>query len=191
MKTMTIPSGPGSFPYVLKFTDIHLYLFAALFVALDVTVPWLCHWIHPLAGPTFLPMFFFILMAGLLFGWRMGFMVGVMTPIVSYGISGMPVAALLPRIMAEAVCYGLFAGFFRENFNMGVVWSLIGTLILGRIAAGLATFIIHQGAINPVDVMWKALQIGWPGVLIQLAFLPLAIKLLEKLIPSIGLLDEK
>jgi hypothetical protein len=191
MKTMTIPSGSISFPYVLKFTDIHLYLFAVLFVALDVTVPWLCHWIHPLAGPTFLPMFFFILMAGLLFGWRMGLMVGVLTPIVSYSISGMPIAAMLPRIMAESICYGLFAGCFRENFNVGVVWSLIGTLILGRIAAGLVTLILYHGAINPVDVTWKALQVGWPGVLIQLAFLPLVVKLLETLIPSIGLLDEK
>jgi hypothetical protein len=191
MKTTALSSRPVSFPYVLKFTDIHLYLFVALFVAMDVTVPWLCHWIHPLAGPIFLPMFFFILMAGLLFGWRMGLMVGVLTPIVSYSISGMPIAAMLPRIMAESVCYGLFAGCFRENFNIGVFWSLIGTLILGRIAAGLVTLIIYYGAVNPLDVTWKALQMGWPGVLIQLAFLPLVIKFLETLIPSIGLLDEK
>jgi len=115
----------------------------------------------------------------------------VLTPIVSYGISGMPVAALLPRIIVESICYGLFAGCFRESFNIGVVWSLIGTLIVGRIAAGLVTFIIYYGAINPADVMWKALQIGWPGVLIQLAFLPLVIKLLETVLPSIGLLNEK
>jgi len=190
MKTMTIPSGSISFPYVLKFTDIHLYLFAVLFVALDVTVPWLCHWIHPLAGPIFLPMFFFILMAGLIFGWRMGLLVGILTPIVSYGISGMPDAALLPRIIVESVCYGLFAGCFRERFNIGVLWSLMGAMVVGRIATGLVTFIIYQGTISPVDVMWKALQIGWPGVLIQLAFLPFIIKFLETVIPSLGFLNE-
>ena len=166
----------GIFPYVLKFTDIRLYAFVSAFVALDVAVPWALHQIHPLSGPTFLPMFFFTLLAALLFGWRAGLLVGFLTPLTSFGVSGMPFLVRLPQIVIESSVFGLSAGLLYERFRLNIVWSLIGAMVIGRLALGLAVLAIQPGEVNPVLWVWQTVQQGWPGIAIQLACLPLIVK---------------
>jgi len=185
--TIHLAHGEAAFPYVLKFADVRLYAFVTLFVAMDVAVPWLCHTIHPLAGPIFLPMFFFILLAGLLFGWRAGLLVGILTPLVSYGISGMPFLERLPTIVIEASFYGLSAGLFRERFKLNVFWSLLGAMVIGRLAAALALLIMHwSGDSNSPVLVWQAIKQGWPGIAIQLVFLPTISIVLEKFSSTSG-----
>ena len=191
MNTALISTRTPVFPCVLRFTNLRLYAFVTLFVALDVVIPWFCHWIHPLAGPTFLPMFFFVLLAGLLFGWRAGLLVGALTPIISYGISGMPLLPFLPGIFAEAVFYGLAAGLLRERFKMNVFWSLVGAMIAGRFAAGLTVFIVYWSATNPFASIWEAAKLGWPGIVIQLTLLPLISAELERFFAKTGQTDAK
>jgi uncharacterized membrane protein len=181
-----LSSREAVFPHVLKFTNLRLYAFVVLFVAMDVAIPWFCHYVHPLAGPTFLPMFFFILLAGLLFGWRAGLLVGILTPLVSYGISGMPFLERLPRIVIEASFYGLSAGLLRERFKLNILWSLLGAIIIGRFAVVLALLIIYWGNVNPLVVIWQAAKQGWPGIVIQLAFLPLISTVLERFFSTSG-----
>jgi len=164
-----------TFPYALKFTDTRLYIFVSVFVALDVAVPWACHLIHPLAGATFLPMFFFTLLASLLFGWRAGLMVGFLTPLISYGLSGMPLLWRLPQIVIENSILGLSAGFLRERFKLNIIWSLLGAMVLGRLALALAILAIHFGEVNPLSWVWQTIQQGWPGIAIQLVCLPLIV----------------
>ena len=65
----------------------------------------------------------FVIIAGLLFGWRAGLIVGFCTPLVSYIISGMPVAPILPQIIIELSAYGFTAGILRERFNLHIIWS--------------------------------------------------------------------
>jgi hypothetical protein len=182
------------FPKVLTYTNIRSYAFIAGFVALAVATPWVFHQFH-LAGPTFLPMHLFVLMAGLLFGWRAGLMVGFFTPLVSYGVSGMPVLTLLPQIVVEVSFYGFVAGILREKLNLRVIWSLIGAMIAGRLALLLAVSILWLGGAiysplslytgmgaesNPPAVLWSAISLGWPGIVIQLVSLPLIIELAER-----------
>ena len=168
-----------AFPYVLRFTDIRLYVFVGAFVAVDVTVPWALHQIHPLAGPTFLPMFFFALLAGLLFGWRAGLLVGFLTPLISFGISGMPLLSRLPQIAIESSVFGLSAGLLRERFRLSVILTLLGAMVLGRLALGLAVLAIHWGEVNPLAWVWQVTKQGWPGIAIQLVCLPLIVRQLE------------
>ncbi len=176
--------------YELKFTSMKLYAIVAVFVALDVAIPWLLHTIHPLAGPTFLPMFFFILMAGLLFGWRAGILVGILTPLVSYSMSGMPVPAILPRVLIEGIMYGLAAGLLYEKLGHSVFWATVGAVVFGRIATILVMFVIYAGSINPAAMVWKAVKIGWPGILVQLALLPLIAVIVERIITRIRNTDD-
>lgn len=180
---------------VLKYTDIRSYIFTAIFISLAVTTPWVFHHFY-LAGPTFLPMHIFVLVAGLLFGWRTGLIVGLFTPLVSYATSGMPVITILPQIVVEISVYGLVAGILRERFNLRVVWSLIGAMIAGRLALLLTVAIMQfvtgliysplslyagRGAeANPLAVLQSVVVLGWPGIVIQLAFIPIIIKLLGK-----------
>ena len=122
-------------------------------------------------------------------------MVGFFTPLVSYGVSGMPVLTLLPQIVVEISFYGFAAGILREKLNLRVIWSLIGAMIAGRLALLLAVSILWLGGAiysplslytgmgaeaNPLAVLWSAISLGWPGIVIQLVSIPLIVKLLER-----------
>lgn len=182
-------SKPQPFPVVLRYTDIRSYVFTLVFVLLDVLAPWVCHQFH-LAGPTFLPMHIFVLLAGLLFGWRAGLIVGFLTPLTSYAISGMPVLRILPQIVVELSTYGLVAGILREKLNLRVIWSLIGAMISGRLVLCLAvlsvSLIVGESysplglEANPFIVVWAVIKLGWPGIVIQLASIPIVIWLVGK-----------
>ena len=182
-------SKPLPFPAILKYTDIRSYVLTLVFVLLDVLVPWVFHQFH-LAGPTFLSMHIFALIAGLVFGWRAGLIVGLLTPLASYAISGMPVLRILPQIAVELSVYGLVAGTLRERFNLRVIWSLLGAMIAGRLALCLGVLGIYLtiGEIysplgleaNPFFVVWSVIKQGWPGIVIQLASIPVIIWLVGK-----------
>lgn len=182
-------STPRPFPTILKYTDIRSYVLTLVSVSLAVSVPWVFHQFH-LAGPTFLPMHIFVLIAGLAFGWRAGLIVGLFTPLASYAVSGMPVLRILPQIVVELSAYGLVAGILREKFNLRVVWSLAGAMIGGRLALCLTVLIIYLIAgesysplgleANPFIVVWSVMKQGWPGIVIQLASIPMIIWLVGK-----------
>ncbi len=183
-------SKPQPFPIILKYTDIRSYIFTGVFVLLSVAVPWVFHQFH-LAGSTFLPMHIFVLVAGLLFGWRAGLIVGFLTPLASYAVSGMPVLQVLPQIVIELSVYGLVAGILRERFNLRLIWSLLGAMIAGRLALCLGALVIYLvvGKVysplgleaNPFLVVWSVIKQGWPGIVIQLALIPVIIWLVGKL----------
>lgn len=136
-------------------------------------------------------MHIFILLGGLLFGWRAGLAVGLFTPLASYAITGMPAAAVLPQIVIELSCYGLAAGLLREKLNLNVIWSLLGAMVAGRLALLLTvsilslTGVIHSPLgveVNPFAVVGSVVERGWPGLLLQLMFIPIIVMLLGKLL---------
>ena len=182
-------STPRSLPVALKYKDVRSYLLTATFVMLAVLVPWLFHQFH-LAGPTFLPMQIFVLLAGLLFGWRAGLLVGLLTPLVSYFISGMPAVNILPQVIIEVSAYGLIAGLLREKYHLRTIWSLLGAMIGGRLALLSAISIMYLVGgqsystlgleSNPLASIWSTLSQSWPGIIIQLAFIPAMVWLAEK-----------
>ncbi|MBA7657716.1 hypothetical protein ES703_65657 [subsurface metagenome] len=178
------------FPIVLKYTDVHSYVFTAVFISLAVATPWVFHQFY-LAGPTFLPMHIFVLVAGLLFGWRAGLTVGLFTPLASYAVSGMPGLMVLPQIIVEISAYGLAAGVLRERFHLRAIWSLLGAMLAGRLALLLTVLIISLGGeiysplgleANPLAILWAVIRQGWPGIIIQLVCIPLIIRLLAMLV---------
>ena len=182
-------STPRSLPVALKYKDVRSYLLTATFVMLAVLVPWLFHQFH-LAGPTFLPMQIFVLPAGLLFGWRAGLLVGLFTPLISYFISGMPAINILPQVIIEVSAYGLIAGLLREKYHLRIIWSLLGAMMGGRLALLSAISIMYLVGgqsystlgleSNPLASIWSTLSQSWPGIIIQLAFIPAMVWLAEK-----------
>lgn len=172
-----------SLPLSLKLTDIKTYGIIAVFVALSVMTPWAVHQI-PNAGATYLPMHFFIFIAALTGGWQTGVLVGLLTPFASYLISGMPALTILPQVAVEVTTYGLLAGLLRQQFNLRVIWSLLGAMLGGRLAL-LATVAIGQAitgnvysplgpAATPFSAVWNTVAQSWPGMLLQLGLIPLA-----------------
>lgn len=179
MNTATVLSGSIVLPYRLPFSDRRLYAYVSLCVALAVSIPWACHTIHPGAGPTFLPLFFFVLLSGAFLGWRAGALVGLLTPLISYGLSGMPVVQLLPSIISQATVYGLAAGLFYRHVRCGLFISLVGANVAGRLVAFF--LMAHLADLeSSTQLAWSALQTGWPGIVLQLLLLPPIVIFLEK-----------
>ncbi len=162
-------------PKVLTFSEIKYYIFSAAFVGSAVFVPWLAHQFH-LAGPIFLPMHFFVMFAGFLFGWRTGLMVGVISPLMSYSLTQMPPAAILSETVLELTVYGLAIGLLRER-GLNIWVALLGAMILGRLAR--LSFVLGLGLeTNPFHYF----QISWPGIVLQIALVPLIIYFLQKFV---------
>lgn len=190
MTDKTAAASPRTATLTLTYTDMRSYLFTAVFVSLSVLVPWAFHQFQ-LAGATFLPMHIFVLVAGLFLGWRAGLVVGAVTPLVSYGVSGMPALTVLPQIVVELSAYGLVSGLLREKLNLPVIGSLLGAMAAGRLAMCGAVFALYLGtgaifspmgpASSPLAVVWATVAQGWPGIILQLALIPSIIWLLGKL----------
>jgi LytS/YehU family sensor histidine kinase len=172
-----------SLPLSLRLTNVRIYGIIAAFVVLSVLTPWVFHQFH-LAGATYLPMHFFIFAAALTCGWQAGAIVGLLTPFAAYFVSGMPAMTVLPQIAVEVTVYGLIAGLLRQKFNLRVVWSLLGAMVGGRIALLIAVAIVQAisghvysplgPAAAPFTAVWNTVTQAWPGMLIQLALIPLA-----------------
>lgn len=162
-------------PSVLTFSEIKYYIFSAAFTFLAVGVPYALHQFH-VAGQIWVPMHFFVILAGLLFGWRTGVLVGVLSPLMSFGLTQMPVVALLPQVMAELAIYGLVSGFLSEK-KFNILTTLVSAMILGRLARIL--FIVF---LAPKMDAWQFIEMSWPGILLQITLIPITIYLLQKFV---------
>ena len=168
-------------PLTLKLTDIRSFVVIPVFVLLSVLTPWVFHQLH-LAGAAYLPMHLFIVVAALAFGWQAGLITGLLSPLASYAISGMPPLNILPQLTIELATYGLLAGVLHEKFNLRITWSLLGAMIGGRLVLLLTVLLIYfvSGATysplgaetTPILSVWHTIQQGLPGILLQLAIIP-------------------
>lgn len=164
---------------VVKLSVLKKLLFTSIFTALSIVLPWFCHQFG-IAGSVFLPMHFFVLIAGLLCGWQVGLLAGALTPLLSFLTSGMPLMAVLPQITLEIAIYGLAAGLLREVFKKNLFISLIGAMLLGRLALGIFVFI--SAGIDPLVTMQSVITVGWIGIIIQLAIITSLVKKIKKIV---------
>lgn len=128
-------------------------------------------------GEAFLPMHLPIILVGLLAGPYAGAVSGMLAPLVSFMLSGMPRAAMLPFMMIELCCYGLFAGLLR-NVKLPSLAKVVTVQIAGRavraVAILLAIYAFGSTAVS-VAVIWKSILTGLPGLLLQWCLLPLIV----------------
>lgn len=162
---------------LIRISTLRWLLAILLFTVLSVATPLIAHQFH-LAGQIFLPMHFFVFVAALALGWRAGFLVGLFSPFLSYALSGMPLLPILPIVTSELVAYGLLAGLMREKMGLNSFFSLIAAMVSGRIILALAVQILGN-PLGPISYVEKAVVTGWPGLLIQLAFVPVIVRALQ------------
>ena len=161
----------------LAFKTQALAAFAA--IAGAVVIPQLFHVMGAVSGlgTALLPMHLPIILAGLMAGPYAGAVAGVFGPLVSFALSGMPGAAMLPFMMIELAVYGLAAGLLR-NASMPVLAKVILVQIAGRlvraaaIVAGVSLLGV-QGIQMPV--IWNSIVTGLPGLILQWTLLPLLV----------------
>lgn len=153
---------------------------SGFFIACGVILPMVFH-MFSMGGSVFLPMHIPVLIAGYFLGPIYAAGVGVITPILSVFFTGMPPLVPVMPIMAFELCgYVLISGLVFSKTNK-VYLSLIIAMIVGRLFAVLGAFVVSLTLvpqINPIMYVVGGLTTAIPGMLIQLIFIPILIKLL-------------
>lgn len=147
---------------------------AVLAVAAAVALPQLLHAVGAVSGlgaalgGAFLPMHLAIFLVGLLAGPVAGVAAGMLSPCVSYLLSGMPAATVLPFMVIELAGYGLVSGLLASS-RMHVFFKLLIAQVLGRAIRAAVVLISFYGfnAGLPASSIWAGIVAGLPGILLQ------------------------
>ncbi len=154
--------------------DARFISLTGLLLATGVIFPFVFHQFG-IAGRIFLPMHIPVFLAGLILGPWAGLLVGALSPGLSAMITGMPPTALAIPMTPELAVYGLISGLLFRGSRTSLYVSLVGAMIAGRIvwclmAVAIAPLLGFPG--RTLTVVLAALMVGWPGIIIQLLFVP-------------------
>ncbi|MCI8482478.1 MAG: hypothetical protein HFJ27_05445 [Clostridia bacterium] len=132
------------------------------------------------AGATFLPMHIAVLIATLTFGITSSTIVAGGSVIGSYLLTGMPSLVRLPYMLMELVIYAVLLSICSKRFNLYI--SLALTIVLGRILyAGVLAVAINILGLPTYGIsVIESIKIGLPGIILQLAFIPVMAKTIQK-----------
>ncbi|MDR0914763.1 MAG: ECF transporter S component [Oscillospiraceae bacterium] len=162
---------------------------AALLVALGIILPYVCHIFGSGLGKMLLPLHLPVITAGLLLGPLFALLVAVLSISLSFLLTGMqmPSAVMFPFMFVELCCYGLISGLFARMVNKNKFFSYIGvagTQIFGRVLyAGILAFVIFALPVPTAPALttvYVALVAGVPGIILQLAVVPVLVILAKK-----------
>ena len=166
-------------------TKVKRMVITSMMIAACIILPMAFHAI-PGAGPILLPMHIPVILAGLICGPAFGFIAGLAGPFLSSTLTGMPPAPLMPVMMIELSIYGAVTGFMMKFVYTGrasadLYISMIVAMLCGRVMAGIVqALIFFEGTY--VLGMWTATYFitSFPGIIIQLVFLPSMVMALER-----------
>lgn len=159
---------------------------SAFFLALGIVLPFLTGQI-PQVGKMLLPMHIPVLLCGFICGWQYGLAVGFVTPLLRGAMFGMPV--LMPSgagMAVELAVYGLITGILYAKLPKKVPYiyvSLLGAMIVGRIAWGIVSIALYGMMGNQFSVdlfMAGAFLNAIPGIILQIILVPAIIIALKK-----------
>ena len=146
---------------------------ALALVAAAQALPWFVHLVG-LPGPVLLPMHFAALLAGLALGPAAGLLNGLAAPVVSFLLTGLPPAGLVPVMAVEVAAYGGLAGYLAHRTAWRGLWIVAVSLAAGRLAllAAVGFMAPLSGMTAPaVPFLAKAALAGLPGIAVQLLLL--------------------
>ncbi len=151
---------------------------AGLLLAIGLIIPSIFHLIG-IPGTIFLPMHIPVILGGFLLPPVYAFLLGALTPFINSLITGMPIFFPIGLIMiVELASYGLIISLLAKKTKIPTMISLIISLILGRIIAGLFIYILSSLFIielSPVIFITGAVMTGIPGIVIQLILVPVLV----------------
>lgn len=157
---------------------------SGLFIAIGIILPMLFHALGQ--GATFLPMHIPVLLAGFILSLPFAVAVGIITPILSSILTSMPpIFPVLPFMVFELATYGLVTSFLYRKLKLNVYVSLVGAMLSGRIVATIVVWVLINFffATLPSPIIWvtAAVTAGLPGIVIQLALIPVLVLALNRL----------
>lgn len=125
-------------------------------------------------GQMFLPMYLPVLLFAFKTNAAAGMLVGFLSPLVSYAISGMPTASLLPFMMVELACFGLFAGWISPTKLSPFAKVFIVQLASRLVRVGVTVlfgYLVSADAVTASAVL-STVIVALPGYLLQLLIVP-------------------
>ncbi len=159
---------------------------AALCLALCMVLPFLTGQI-PEVGSMLLPMHLPVLICGFLCGGGWGAAVGFAAPLLRFAVFSMPPMPGCISMAFELATYGLVAGLLYRRLAKwgmkGIYCSLICAMVTGRLVWGAAQLAILglSGSGFPLSAFVAgALTGAIPGIVLQLAAVPVLVRALEK-----------
>ena len=169
----------------MKKTHLKRLCVAALCLALSAILPRLFHLIPGGIGRILSPIHIPVLLCGLACGWYYGAICGGLAPLMSYLLSGMPVAAKLPSMTAECLIYGLISGLAiclikTKSRTANVYISLVLAMLLGRVVYATVSFYIFGSETSPIVWLMGTFMEKLPGTVLHLALVPLLYLVLYK-----------
>lgn len=165
-------------------TNTRKLVIAGLLIAIGVIVPSIFH-IAGIAGNIFLPMHIPVLLGGFLLTPIYALLVGLVIPILNSLLTGMPVLFPIAIIMFfELGTYGLVASYFYRKFKMPVILSLIISMIVGRVVAGMVVYVLAIAftsvQMKPLIFIQGSVSLGLPGIIIQIILIPIIVHAINK-----------
>jgi len=146
-------------------------------VALGVIIPTIFH-MTGVGGTIFLPMHIPVLFAGVILGPGLAALVGMLWSDIKPLID----RHAPPKSRSHAADNGsgigglrLVMGYFFDRYSLNIWISLLGAMILGRLAAGLTVAVIaplFNLPLKPLPFIQGALVTGLPGIILQLLIVP-------------------
>lgn len=158
-------------------SHIKKIVLTAVCMALCVILPQAFHMI-PNAGSVFLPMHIPVLMCGLICGWSHGLLCGLIGPVLSFLLTGMPGAAILPSMMVECALYGAITGIGMNLIKTKRIYvdlyiSLIAAMLLSRVVSGVVkALILTPGKVSLAVWVTSSFVTCLPGIIIHLVLIP-------------------
>lgn len=162
--------------------DITSLLVSVIFTILGITVPMLFHLLN--LGSVFLPMYLPLAVGSFLMKRPYAAMAGFFTPLISAGITGMPPfyppMAFIMMVQLPVFCFLLS---YIGNKSRYVYAALIPAILADRIILAVMNFLILPlFSLNPVLVTAYDLLKGFPGILLMIFTVPLAVHQCRKII---------
>ena len=163
-------------------------LATSIAVAATVALPQLLHLlggsigVGSALGEALLPMHFPILLLGLFVGPHAAIAAGVVSPLLSFMLTGMPKAAMLPFMIIELGVYGLCAGLLK-NYRLPSVAKVAIAQLGGRAVRACAILIsyhwVGNQAISPTIIL-SSIKAGWIGIALQILLIPVILRALDQ-----------
>ena len=167
--------------------------YAAMLLALAVLMPRVAGLI-PDIGKTLNLMHIPVLLCGFLCGWPWGLAVGFMAPLLSSAVNGMPGIFPDAVVMAfELATYGAVAGLMyrllprkRGAGRAFIYIALLTAMIAGRLVYGMAYLLLTGLGLVKINeallvfVWGRAFVRPFPGIILQIALVPLLVIALER-----------
>ena len=161
--------------------------FILLTVVCAVVLPQIFHGVGVLLGvggklgQIFLPMYIPVLIIGFYRGPVSGAITGLLAPLVSFAITEMPSAALLPFITLELIATGLLAGVFFK-VKLPAVLRVLSVQVIAKLVR-LAVFAISLYMTNgtvTASALFAGVLVSVPGIVLQLVLVSFLIVKKEK-----------